>query len=456
MYKIKMKKKTKQDYINVWSKFGFKWTATELPKDSTKKTTWECKNNHLIETSYSKITSNFKCKKCGGKNMRNMNDYISLANEYEGKWLGTEIVNVRTKTTWRCKYGNIFEKEFDTIRVGHWCQCRDCNKHNHILEETDYIDLATKKGVLFVGPFPKNSKEKTYWKCSKEHLICNSFDAMRDETAVSCSVCAHIQLSDRKRSKFEDYIKAGEEKGFPFLECQNTPEKNNVKCKWTCDVHGVFLLSLNKLKLRGCQKCRIKNRDDRHRLTFGNYVKMGEIREYTFLECQIVPQRNDDKCKWFCEEHGYFMMTYHLLQKNEGCYKCSKFKTENVCRDLIQNNIKIITGIPYLFEKIRPKWLKIGERSVLELDGYCEMLNIAFEYQGIQHYKFIDFFHKTQEGFEKLQERDRKKRELILQKNIIFFEIPYTLSYKNKAELDCFIYNFLLEALNKKVKFIFE
>jgi len=52
----------------------------------------------------------------------------------------------------------------------------------------------------------------------------------------------------------------------------------------------------------------------------------------------------------------------------------------------------------------RPKFLE-----GLELDGYCEELKMAFEYDGEQHFKYPNWFHnKSQEAFEKLQADDTK------------------------------------------------
>ena len=57
------------------------------------------------------------------------------------------------------------------------------------------------------------------------------------------------------------------------------------------------------------------------------------------------------------------------------------------------------------FVKVRPKFLE-----GLELDGYCEDLKIAFEYDGEQHFKFPNWFHNSKEAFQKLQADDAKKR----------------------------------------------
>lgn len=80
----------------------------------------------------------------------------------------------------------------------------------------------------------------------------------------------------------------------------------------------------------------------------------------------------------------------------------------------------------YEFKKIRPSWLrneKTGRN--LELDFYCEKLNLGIESQSADHYKFIPAFHKTEEAFQKQQARDKLKKELCEKKGVKLICIPY-------------------------------
>ena len=69
------------------------------------------------------------------------------------------------------------------------------------------------------------------------------------------------------------------------------------------------------------------------------------------------------------------------------------------------------------FPKIRPDFLrnpepdKNGRHHNLELDGYCEELQIAFEHNGKHHYTFDgpNTFVPTYEDFKKLVQRDTHK-----------------------------------------------
>ena len=56
------------------------------------------------------------------------------------------------------------------------------------------------------------------------------------------------------------------------------------------------------------------------------------------------------------------------------------------------------------------------------------------EYNGLQHYKKVDYFHKTDEGFLKQLNRDNEVRKYCKENNIILIEIPYTYNTYEKVE----------------------
>ena len=69
-------------------------------------------------------------------------------------------------------------------------------------------------------------------------------------------------------------------------------------------------------------------------------------------------------------------------------------------------------------QNYRPTWM-----DGLELDFFIEDLNIAAEVQGAQHYQFVEYFHKSQDDFEKQQDRDAKKVLICRERKIKIVEI---------------------------------
>lgn len=109
-----------------------------------------------------------------------------------------------------------------------------------------------------------------------------------------------------------------------------------------------------------------------------------------------------------------------------GCPKC----TETTF--IGQERVRAILELAFdkKFEKIKPDWLKNpATGSKLELDGYCDELKIAFEYQGRQH-----FSDGTQFGgeYSNQVQRDLLKEQICQNLGINLIKINQPKSYKEK------------------------
>lgn len=67
-----------------------------------------------------------------------------------------------------------------------------------------------------------------------------------------------------------------------------------------------------------------------------------------------------------------------------------------------------------------------GVGDKLTLDIYLPAYNIGIEYDGIQHFKEINFFHKEHIDFLNQQARDRRKDDLCKELGIELIRIAYT------------------------------
>lgn len=82
------------------------------------------------------------------------------------------------------------------------------------------------------------------------------------------------------------------------------------------------------------------------------------------------------------------------------------------------------------FNKARPDFLNnpvTGGNFNLELDCFNDELGLAVEYNGVQHYKFVPFFHKNKEAFLNQKYRDDMKRRICKEYNIKLIEVPHTV-----------------------------
>ncbi len=99
-------------------------------------------------------------------------------------------------------------------------------------------------------------------------------------------------------------------------------------------------------------------------------------------------------------------------------------KNETRCREIFES----LYQRP--FPSVRPAFLKRANGYALELDGYNKDLKLAFEYQGVQHYKFSPRFHRSEKDFTDQVERDRDKRLLCQKAGVTVLEIPYSIRYE--------------------------
>jgi hypothetical protein len=99
-------------------------------------------------------------------------------------------------------------------------------------------------------------------------------------------------------------------------------------------------------------------------------------------------------------------------------------KGEEICCRVLED----LYGVPFV--KTRPNFLQNPETGKnLELDCYNERLGLAVEYNGEQHYKFPNVFHRSYEDFIKQVRRDRFKLDMCDANNIYLITVPYNVPH---------------------------
>ena len=75
-----------------------------------------------------------------------------------------------------------------------------------------------------------------------------------------------------------------------------------------------------------------------------------------------------------------------------------------------------------IFKDLKYKGTFLRYDFGIELDGKL----VLIEFDGMQHFEYVKFFHKNKSTFRHLQENDRRKNRYALKKGIPLFRIPYT------------------------------
>jgi vacuolar-type H+-ATPase subunit E/Vma4 len=197
-------------------------------------------------------------------------------------------------------------------------------------------------------------------------------------------------------------------------KCLSTVYTNNrTKLLWECEKGHQFWAKPNAIKDGDtwCPDC-----SGTKKLTLERMKEEASVRGGRCLSDEYI--NSGTKLKWRCANGHIWEAKWDEVRNGRWCPECgSHLFTENKCRYIIEQ----------IFKKKFPK-----NRTVLgnglEIDGYNSQLKIGFEYQGEQHYKFVEHFHGTEENFYKRVDADIRKLEKAKNKGIKILIIPYTES----------------------------
>jgi len=179
----------------------------------------------------------------------------------------------------------------------------------------------------------------------------------------------------------------------------------------------------------GCKKC--------WKISIDDYRQAALSKNMTYI-LDYIPKDTKTTVKgWCCNicKHIWSNQMSTIKNGNHGCPNCATFnKSEKLCRKILEEALGVN------FSSTKPNFLKYITGKNLELDCYNEILNLALEYQGKQHYEWIKFFHPTIEKFNDQKDRDIWKRNKCKELKIDLIEVPYMHSHSNPNELKEFIY----------------
>lgn len=196
----------------------------------------------------------------------------------------------------------------------------------------------------------------------------------------------------------------------------NTKVKMNWKCK-TCDYEWeASFSSILSYKKSGCPRCK------KVRINDNDLHEMAHFYGGEYLGTHY--KNSLEKIPWKCANGHFFYATWESVRSGHWCTECSSGMGERITRGIMK---RIFNAD---FEKTRNIKTDIATKP-LELDGFSEDLMIAFEYQGLQHEKYVSYFHQSLEEYETRKKYDKEKIEKCKEKNIKLVIIPDFIHYDN-------------------------
>lgn len=343
----------------------------------------------------------------------------SFASQKRGLCLSEEYINNSTPLIWQCAQGHIWEARPGNILYGKWC--RKCKTKENSLKKMNSIEKYQNKakergGKLLSKDYLGNNIKHT-WQCSKGHV----WEATPGSILYTNNWCPYC--SGRRKS-IDLFRKLAIEKGG---KCLSSEFKNVfIKLRWQC-AYGHIWEAVPRSIEKGswCPECKLiklREKASDKRISINLIREIAKERGGELLSNEY--ERVTQKLKWRCKEGHVFEANLHQIKSSGSwCPVCTTNISERICKDFFE----FIFSAP--FPKKRPSWLINSRGNIMELDGYNEELGIAFEYQGRQHYKKIDFFHKNEDSLKKRIEDDSLKKVLCANRGIVLIDVPYSVAF---------------------------
>ena len=311
------------DYHALAAERGFEWLGPEV-RTTKIKTTWRCTRSaqgHEWQTGYANIKGGSGCPYCrwpgAGRQGRKLPaDYETLAEARGFEWLGPEVPNVSTKTTWRCAQGHEWQARYSNIQQG--SDCPTCawrqprapgQRRRGRSTPADYETLAAERGFEWLGPEVPTTGTKTTWRCGQGHTWSARYSDLQRGTG--CPTCCN----DQQRHSAADYHALAAERGYTWLG----PAVPNVNTKttWRCAQGHEWCAPYSSINTkRGCPHCSGKAPK-----TPADYETIAAGRGYEWLGPAV---RNVMvKTGWRCDQGHEWQARYANLQQGYGCPYCN-------------------------------------------------------------------------------------------------------------------------------------
>jgi protein-arginine kinase activator protein McsA len=203
-------------------------------------------------------------------------------------------------------------------------------------------------------------------------------------------------------------------------------KKSHEKVIIICPDHGEFKITASHHKRgRGCNKCGTDSMAEKRTLdqnTFINRCIQTHGNKYDYSKTEY--KKAKEKVVIICPEHGEFEQTADDHLRGKGCRFCKKSKGEKKVKKILTEN-DINFQEQFMFNDCRNK-------LPLPFDFYLPDHNICIEYNGIQHYRPVEYFG-GEENFEKQKKRDRIKHDYCRDNDINLLVIRYDECIETKV-----------------------
>jgi len=326
-----------------------------------------------------------------------------------GRCTSAVYINTDTKLNWACSEGHEWAAKLNHIKdSGSWCpKCAKLgtDRRNAARLFAKAQQHATAHNGQCLSAECKGAMTRLRWQCAIGHQWIAAYRHVISNNSW-CPYCSGLHNNSIELARELAESRGG--------TCESQSYENiRTPMFWRCANGHDWTANLSNIKHNNewCPVCSGR---------YDHLPKMHLLAASKGGKCLATepPMRAKDHVGWECAKgHQWTASTDNVLNGGKWCPNC-RYRSEDEVRQLFE----ALTGAYF------PKTRNILESKRLELDGYCKSLQIAFEYQGVQHYKYVPHFHRNgPSDLDRQKERDQLKLEQCETIDIVIIVVPYYL-----------------------------
>lgn len=342
----------------------------------------------------------------------------ALAESKGGRCLSEKYINAHSKMKWECKSTHKFVSTYNHIQCGGWCPY--CSGRARLTINNAVEFAKSKMGRCLSNEYEfKNGRSKLDWQCSVGHV----WKARMSHIVNGFSWCPYC--SGKRKLYIDDFKELAIDNGG---ECLSEKYIVGEKMRWKCGSGHIWYASYDSVWLgkHWCPYC-----SGNAKLSINHARSIAVLCGGKCLSTKYI--NNSSKLIWECCEKHVWKASYSKVNYGTWCPECSIYKNQKKLAEIMSDILNEKS------ESIRPSWLKNPRTGRnLEIDIYFKSSKIAVEYNGIQHYKPINFSgslsnEQMLRNLIELKYRDKLKRKLA-KNNSNKIKHFITFTYRNIIE----------------------
>ena len=401
-------------------------------KDSKTRIDMICNNGHTISISPNNFKTGYGCVDCAGLSpIKAEKNFIEMAERHNYSIIG-EYVNNSTLVDAICDEGHQIKICPGDFKRGH--RCKECSLTSP--KSTKVIRCSNKIHLVEIKRTSSGAKE-TFIKLAEErgYVILGSYIDIHTLIPMTCDNNHDVMISPANFKAGRGCVKCGKlcpiESERIFLE-ELEKQKFTLVGKYVSNITPVDVIcnENHSIQVRpchikrgvGCPKCAHNcpiegERTFREEATRRGYVLTSE---YGTSHTPI---------KTICNNGHHIMIIPSNFKRGQGCGVCNQSKGERlVSLALIGLNIEF-----------KHQYSFPGSDKSYDFGFNSYKGGVLIEWDGIQHFSYVPYFHDQNRSFEQERLNDVSKTKEVISKGNKLIRIDYTWINKSVEELSDFI-----------------